>query len=75
MIYDTTSVNGKYWACGDWCKLINDTFHEYVDCNMKLSDDKKAELGKLYEECENETKFSKTRFRYVSLVTVLRSQS
>lgn len=58
MIYDTTSVNGKYWAFGDWCKLINDTFHEYVDCNMKLSDDKKAELDKLYEECENEVDFA-----------------
>lgn len=54
MIYDTTSVNGKYWAFRDWCKLINDTFHEYVDCNVKLFDDKKTELDKLYEECEDD---------------------
>ena len=58
MIYDTTIAMGRYWHLRDWWKLIDDTFREYVDSNVKLFDDKKAELDKRYEECQDESEFA-----------------
>lgn len=58
MIYDTTTTMGKYWHLRDWWKLIHDTFCEYVECNVKLFNAKKAELDKRYDECQDKADFA-----------------
>lgn len=58
MFYNTTTTMGSYWHLRDWWKLIVDTFREYLDCNVKLFNDKSAELNQRYASCQDESDYA-----------------
>lgn len=58
MIYDTTITMGRYWHLKDWWKLIIETFHEYVNSNVKFVDGKKTELAQRYTSCQDESDYA-----------------